>query len=231
MGRAGMKTRDFCRGFWRDQRGAFAVMFVVLLPVLIGFSALAIDMSYAYWTRTQLQHAASAAALAGVLDIDDTLPPFGVPDNDAYRNSAVEIAYTNMSSLGSHGNILDPSCGSFDGTTVFPGSECADVKAGDWNPDTRTFTPWDGAGFDLLLMELNAVKVKARRAEANGNPLKYFLAPVVALAESDINVSAVAWADDDSPLDCYQRGIISNQWVDLDSNNDYTEVICVYGEL
>ncbi len=71
MGRAGTKIRDFWKGFWRDQRGAFGFLTVIFVPVLIGFAALAIDMSYAYWTRAQLQHAASAAALELVPESDD----------------------------------------------------------------------------------------------------------------------------------------------------------------
>ncbi len=64
-------------------------MFAITLPALVAFSALAIDMSYAYWTRTQLQHAASAAALAGASQLNG-------PADTAITVKAEAIAYANL---------------------------------------------------------------------------------------------------------------------------------------
>ena len=52
--------------FVRDCRGAVLAWVAIWLPVLLGGGALAIDMAYGYWTRDELQVAASAAALASV---------------------------------------------------------------------------------------------------------------------------------------------------------------------
>jgi hypothetical protein len=49
-----------------NQRGAIAVIFVILLFVLIGFTALGIDAGRWYLAREKLKGAADAAAMAGV---------------------------------------------------------------------------------------------------------------------------------------------------------------------
>jgi type II secretory pathway pseudopilin PulG len=49
----------------RRQRGSVVVLFALLLPVLLGFTALAVDISRIQLTKQELQNAADAAALAG----------------------------------------------------------------------------------------------------------------------------------------------------------------------
>ncbi len=88
----------FLKRFSNEDDGATATIIALTLPVLLGFAAVAIDMSYANSTRTELQVTASAAALAGVqqikLDKDGTLL------NDDWRKGAVEYAYRNMAATG-----------------------------------------------------------------------------------------------------------------------------------
>ena len=52
----------------RDEHGAVAVIVAVLMVPLVGFVALAVDVSAAYVTRVQLQNGADAAALAVAAD-------------------------------------------------------------------------------------------------------------------------------------------------------------------
>ena len=47
------------------QRGSVTVLVTVLLPVLIGISAFAVDLGYRYIAHSELQNAADSAALAG----------------------------------------------------------------------------------------------------------------------------------------------------------------------
>lgn len=47
------------------QRGSMMVLFALLLPVLLGFTALSVDISRIQLTKQELQNAADAAALAG----------------------------------------------------------------------------------------------------------------------------------------------------------------------
>ena len=48
----------------KDQAGAVAVTVAILLVLLVGFAALAIDVGYLMVTRNELQNVADAAALA-----------------------------------------------------------------------------------------------------------------------------------------------------------------------
>ncbi len=50
------------------QRGVVLILFALLLPVLFGFMALAIDLARINLSRIELQNAADAAALAGALE-------------------------------------------------------------------------------------------------------------------------------------------------------------------
>ncbi|UNY41880.1 hypothetical protein CPT_Momento_050 [Burkholderia phage Momento] len=49
----------------RNQRGAVAITVALLMSILLGFAALAIDVGYLFVVRNELQNAADAAALAG----------------------------------------------------------------------------------------------------------------------------------------------------------------------
>ena len=85
-----MMQRDgvfrFLTSFRDDRQGAVAIIVALLSVVLIGFAALAIDGGYLYWTRTQLQVAADAAALASLprpaaADESRALSTLKYPDN------------------------------------------------------------------------------------------------------------------------------------------------------
>ena len=52
------------RRFVSDQRGVSAILIAIMLVMLIGFAALAVDLGYLYATRSELQNVADAAALA-----------------------------------------------------------------------------------------------------------------------------------------------------------------------
>jgi Flp pilus assembly protein TadG len=54
----------------RNQSGQIVLMTALILPVLIGFSALALDAGYAFEMRKRVQAAADAGALAGAFAID-----------------------------------------------------------------------------------------------------------------------------------------------------------------
>jgi Flp pilus assembly protein TadG len=55
-------------GFRRDQRGVVAVAVAILLPVLIGFAGLGIEVGMWFWIQRQNQSAADAAAISAALE-------------------------------------------------------------------------------------------------------------------------------------------------------------------
>ncbi|MCH7591288.1 MAG: hypothetical protein IH989_00710 [Planctomycetes bacterium] len=76
-----------------NRRRAMTIVFVVvLMPVLFGFAALAIDLGSRAVVQSELQNAVDAAVLAGVQDLKGD-----PPDPDAARSSALDILRLNVS--------------------------------------------------------------------------------------------------------------------------------------
>ncbi len=225
-----MPINDLLSRFLNSRDGAVLVFVALGMTVFIGFTALSLDMGYAYWARTKLQIAASTGALAGALDLrDDNLD--GQDDTGDYRRSAVEFVNRNLGKVRS-GDVLQALCGTFNPATVSVSgdAECLDVKAGNWDPDTRTFKPWDEAGYDVSTMPLDAVRVLGHRSTSTGNPLSLFLAPLIGVQSFDITVRAIAWAvGGDGASSCDLNGIVAGGWVETNSNNSYLDGYCVYG--
>ncbi len=90
-----------------------------------------------------------------------------LPEPAAVTIAAMDYAGKNMPAAD-HGTVLTN----------------ADVVTGTWDTDTRTFTP---AGNPL-----NAVRVIARRSQANGNGAGLFFARVLGFDQVDVVTSAVA---------------------------------------
>ncbi len=90
-----------------------------------------------------------------------------LPDQAQAITTAKTFAAKNMAT-GQHGLVMQDS----------------DVVLGHWDEDSRAFTAAD--------TPFNAVKVTARRTEANGNPLDLFLSPVIGKSSADISASAIA---------------------------------------
>ena len=222
---AGIRSRS--RAMWRDSDGAAAVIMAICLPVIVSFAALAIDMSYAYWTRTQLQHAASAAALAGASQLKE------VNTATAVKLEAVAYADKNMDPA-LHGTTLlatdvilghwDPANGANAGCFIAMGmTDCGGVTACS-NPVPVQTNPGSCAPID-------AVWVRTRRAQPNGNSLNLFLGAYVGLAETDISTVAIAWNEGggNPPPDCFQNGMIAGGWLRMQGENAYTNDYCLYG--
>lgn len=77
----------------RNRRGAVLIIFAILLIVLIGFIALAVDVGRWYNVRSELSKAVDAAAITGAKNISN--PHLGT---DGHLRLAEEIGYQNFSS-------------------------------------------------------------------------------------------------------------------------------------
>ena len=99
--------------FRSDCRGAVYIWTAFGIIGMLGFGGLAIDMSYFYISRNQLQTSADAAALAGALRMSDV---------QAMRTEAKK--YAEMNAAGDS-QILANN----------------DIQRGTWNFQTKTFTP------------------------------------------------------------------------------------------
>ncbi len=146
-----------------NQRGAAAIMGVVMLGVFTGFAALVVDLGFLFVTKTELQTNADLAALAAGVYLHGT-------ETDEAVVIATAIEYSQK-------QLLPVAAG-----IVLVG---ADVGIGNWNPDSRTFS----AGGNPT----NAVQVTTRRVQANGNPVNYYFAPLLGYQSGDVTATAVAY--------------------------------------
>ena len=70
MLKSAMKASNKFSRNW--QKGAVAIIVALSLPVLIGMAGLALDLGKLYVTKTELQNAADACALAAAVELDGT---------------------------------------------------------------------------------------------------------------------------------------------------------------
>ncbi len=98
--------------FPKRRRGAVAILTLIILVVLLGFTALTVDVGHMYNVRAELQNAADAAALAAIQMF---------PDESLARKTARDFANLNYSQYG-----------------VVVGD--SDVSFGYWDWDNSTFT-------------------------------------------------------------------------------------------
>lgn len=116
----------------RRQRGAFAVMFVPLLMVMLGFCGLALDMGMLYNRKVDLHGLTKAAALAAARELNGT--PAGITAAKAAAREVVEgLRYHNYNGgvgFAWNDNALSFSTGSSRSGTWIPALE-AEGSAGD----------------------------------------------------------------------------------------------------
>lgn len=173
--------------FRKDQDGVSFVIFVLSLPFILAFLALAIDMSYAYFTRAKLQTIASSAALAAASQLD---PAVALAQRKANaRTEANLYADTKNPGLGHAAEASAADTTNHGVTNHITADE--DIIFGHWDDDRDPeFLPDTTAGFDESVTPYNAVKVFARRDGADTLPL--FLG--FSLPQTDVNTYAIATA-------------------------------------
>ncbi|AZO22360.1 hypothetical protein EJ070_17810 [Mesorhizobium sp. M1E.F.Ca.ET.045.02.1.1] len=99
------------RAFWHDQRGIALILVSVMLPAIIGFSLLAIDMSRMNNLHNDLQKATDALALAAAAELN------GRSDSWTRAENALANLVSNSTTFSDAGFVTLPSTGS---TTVNP---------------------------------------------------------------------------------------------------------------
>ncbi|MDL1962787.1 MAG: Tad domain-containing protein [Deltaproteobacteria bacterium] len=159
----------------RNQAGVAAVIVAIVLSMLIGFTALAVDVGYMYVTKNELQNVADAAALAGAGYLGSIYEMKSYDEQQTHVFSRSDIV-----SVVQQVALKNQAAG----TNIVIND--ADVTIGTWDCKTGTCiltaTPAPIVGPD-------AVRVIARRdGSANGAILTFFA--------RIFNINAVdVWAD------------------------------------
>jgi len=169
-----MKSCHIKRVILGNSRGGVLVLVALLLSVLIGIAALAIDIGYLSTTRNELQNVADAAALAGAGYLGNVyigLPPAQQPTFNFTRANVVSVVQgiAGKNKAGVSVSINDD----------------ADIKIGLWNPNTGTIDTETLVGPD-------AVYVKARRDNAANSPISTFFAGIFGIEDMAVTAEAVA---------------------------------------
>lgn len=152
------------------EKGAVAVLVAVLLMFLIGMVALVVDVGYLYATRSELQNAADAAALAGARQLGFIYEGMPYPDQQSYDcESCLEIKNAAMEFMNQAGGISIQI-------------QLDDVDIGRWS--NQTFTPTSQTP--------DAVRVRASRVEGRNGPLLTFFAGLFGKDSFDLRAQAVA---------------------------------------
>lgn len=120
----------------RSRDGSYGIILAISLPVLLGMSAIAVDLSYQKVVRAELQAASDIASAAGAAELDGTYEGFARAKDAAIRAAARNNADGDFVPLA-------------------PG----DIEFGYWDRDTWSWTPTD----DPELAD--SMQVRVRRAE------------------------------------------------------------------
>lgn len=161
-----------------SRRGVIAVMVAVLMIVLLTFISLCVDIGWATLTRSQLQHAADAAALAGVS-----------PLLSNYSNYSIAIPYNRNQILTTAENSAS------DYSIRYAGYNAAgdvhnlallatDVQFG-YTDANNVFFP-GASGYP------NTVQVKVRRDNTANAPLPLFFASVMGTSNLSLTSTSSA---------------------------------------
>jgi hypothetical protein len=168
-----------------EQRGAVLVLMAVLLIVLIGVAALAIDLGHLFVVKNELQNAADAGALAGAQAL------YADPD----PKIAGTIVKTGANAIARETAILNLS-----EKLAVEVNLASDVQRGHYNMNTKVFSPNDsttvptleGKTADDLYADpdfINAVRLVAHREDT---PASSFFARIFGYQNFGLSADAVA---------------------------------------
>jgi len=145
------------------RRGSVLVWVTILMMVILGFTALAVDVGHIYVVQADLQLAADSAALAGAESLTKGQP--------AAQQRAIEFAAKNNAN-GGPVNIAS-----------------SDVELGLWNSVSQTFTPLSANS----TFGPDAVRVTARLNESSGNSVGLHFARALGLTNTNVAATSIAW--------------------------------------
>ncbi len=158
-----------------DSSGAVAVTVAIMIVVLLGFAALALDISNAMIARNELQNAADAGALAGArqLGVIYQALPQGTPytgyvlsDPSAVISAVTGVALQNQA------------------RQVLLSINTADIVIGVWDSTSRTLTPGN--------VGPTGVRVTARRDPSSNGAVATWLAGILGINSMSVTAMGTA---------------------------------------
>ena len=169
-----MKNRPIPRrlsAFLMDQDGVIAIVIALLLPILLGFAGLALDIGHMYVVNSQLKNAADAGASSGAR----ALAPYTASATPNWAAGLSKASDTVKRNLADNKQLTD-----------------CQVDYGYWN--FTTIPPsLKSAGIVPTANDYPAVRVTvSKTAGQNNGPVQMFLASVLGVLPADVSATSVA---------------------------------------
>jgi hypothetical protein len=161
------------RGFWklRDESGAVAVLAAIMLSLLLGCVALAVDLGHLYVVKQELQNAADAGAMGGSRAL---IPYAWVTSPTPNWTNAQTTARQTVTANKADGTLL---------------TDCQ-IQVGYWNLSTKEL---QSTAIVPTSLDVPAVKVTvAKISGQNGGPVQLFFARVFGKSLADVSAQAMA---------------------------------------
>jgi Flp pilus assembly protein TadG len=197
------RLSGFLRRFLREEGGVISVQNLFILFGAGLVSAQAVDVTHLYTTRTQIQVAADVAAHAAIMTRNRNDAPTDPTEAANWARDRAISAVQWMLPGQQNGHVV----------------ERPDILFGTWDTTTRTFRVDNQA--------TDAVLVTTGRERASGNAVPTFLYTLAGVGSMSVAASSVYRVIYPCPND----GIASVTRVDLRSNNDFFDNICLYSPI
>jgi Flp pilus assembly protein TadG len=160
------------------------VMTALLLPALMAFMALSVDLSIITTSKAQLNTTADAAALSGAMKLADAV---AANQSATDFSSSISSAQSLAKTIAQANHVLNTVPVINDNTSNSP---TGDVVVGNWDPVSRTWTP------PPLSSSLppNAVQVTASRSATHGSLVPPFFSRTWGYQGTTVSVQSIAMA-------------------------------------
>jgi Flp pilus assembly protein TadG len=168
-----MRSNKKTRPRLKEEKGVTALLTAILIVMLLGFAALAIDIGHGMVTKNELQNIADAAALAATRQLgtiyqgmtyeEQLAYVVGSGDETQIKNAAINVASQNRA--GGMNNIV---------------IRAEDILIGTWSPWAETNS------------QPNAVRVTARRDSLENGQITTFFARIFGITGRDVSAMATA---------------------------------------
>jgi len=160
----------------RPQRGAIAILAVILLPILLMVSAFAVDIANLMLVKNELQNAADSAAQAGAQCL--------YPRAECFNTLSTAPDWATSQTRASLAVTQNASQGAALATGV--------VTSGYWNltgtPGTMQLLPHTPTANEAPAIQVTITKQSGK----NGGSVVLYLAGLMGLATSDVSATAVS---------------------------------------
>jgi Flp pilus assembly protein TadG len=166
----------------KDRRGVTVILVAILIVVLLGFVALAVDIGYVMVTKNELQNISDAASLAATGKLGNIYEGLTYAQQQSYVCNPADIVPVAID-VGLKNQVGKKNITIND----------ADVIIGTWNPQTKKVEPNPITG--QWLDQPDAVEVKARRdntLKSLEGPITTFFAKIFGINTLDVSADATA---------------------------------------